>query len=587
MNLLGGRSESGGGGVIYDTMHLETLEERRRRHVSFWLVCIRTSCAYIALSMIVPTTWPYMQNLDPAARKTDAAWIISGMFIARIANNALLGPVLRLMSLRTLALLTSVMVMASYVMWALAYLVPSHPFYLLAASRAIDGLFGSDTVIGSVFVTRGTTSKERGPAMALLAGAAAAAYIPGAGATTLLSLLGPEGVTVGGYRFNMYTVAGITAFSVFLVTTVLLYFFFFDNEIAYQELELGLGGGGGGLGRRRADGVRSNYVGIATCIMVMCSVGCILLFNDSLLVPMFMDMNGWPEERAVRTYGFLMMGFSLVSTTMFVVTAKLANRFGERSLLLAGSVVGFLGFFVSLPWGSEMPPTVAPLPDTIGTNATEALSGAAVMANTTESAQVPLGCPPEQSWCATVPRIYLSQYVTELVLHGIAVALLASMCNALFSKCLSPGSEGFWWGLMKAMANISRLVTPVAFSYLYQYAGPRAMYGTLSSLMAAVLTVTLVSYRRLVSAPGRKDEETPLLAESRSRQVSGSETPCMARSSEYGSSDPPEHLQLSSDCGGSDPPEQLEYHSAGRADQPPEAEIESDDEQTLINSHGR
>ena len=41
---------------------------------------------------------------------------------------------------------------------------------------------------------------------------------------------------------------------------------------------------------------------------------------------MFMDMNGWPEQRAVRTYGFLMMGFSLVSTVMFVVTARLANR---------------------------------------------------------------------------------------------------------------------------------------------------------------------------------------------------------------------------------------------------------------------
>ena len=40
-----------------------------------------------------------------------------------------------------------------------------------------------DTVIGSVFVTRGTTARERGPAMALLAGAAAA-YIPGAGQYT-------------------------------------------------------------------------------------------------------------------------------------------------------------------------------------------------------------------------------------------------------------------------------------------------------------------------------------------------------------------------------------------------------------------
>ena len=51
------------------------------------------------------------------------------------------------------------------------------------------------------------------------------------------------------------------------------------------------------------------------------------------------------------------------------------TRFGERSLLLAGSVVGFLGFFVALPWGSEMPPTVAPLPGSVGTHATEAANG--------------------------------------------------------------------------------------------------------------------------------------------------------------------------------------------------------------------
>ncbi|XP_037086386.1 major facilitator superfamily domain-containing protein 8-like [Pollicipes pollicipes] len=547
MNLLGGssRRDPDGTGAVYDTMHLETAEERRSRHVSFWLVCTRTSCAYIALSMIVPTTWPYMQNLDPDARKTDAAWIISGMFIARIVNNALLGPALRLVSLRTLALLTSVMVMLSYVMWALAYLMPSHPFYLLAASRAIDGLFGSDTVIGSVFVTRGTTARERGPAMALLAGAAAAAYIPGAGCTTLLSLLGSEGIVLGGFRFNMYTLAGITAFTVYLVTTVLLYLFFFDNEIAYQELELGLGGAdSGGLSTKRRSATAANYTGIATCVLVMCAVGCILLFNDSLLVPMFMDMNGWPEERAVRTYGFLMMGFSLVSTVMFVVTARLANRFGERALLLAGSMVGFLGFVVSLPWGSEMPPTVAPLADAASANGAVpdvSLVGGTTLTpvGTTTMTPPSLGCPPEQTWCSSVPRIYLGQYITELVLHGIAVALLASMSNALFSKCLPPGSEGFWWGLMKAMANVSRLVTPVAFSYLYQYAGPRAMYGTLSSLLAGVLVVTLVCFRRLTDASRRRDEETPLLAESRSRHASRTESLCAPRS-EYGSSDPPE-----------------------------------------------
>ena len=79
---------------------------------------------------------------------------------------------------------------------------------------------------------------------------------------------------------------------------------------------------------------------------------------------------------------------------------------------------------------------------------------------------------------------------------------------------------------MKAMANISRLVTPVAFSYVYQYAGPRAMYGTLSSLMAAVLAVTLVSYRRLVSSPSRKDEETPLLGEVGRLGRAGNGEPC-------------------------------------------------------------
>lgn len=89
---------------------------------------------------------------------------------------------------------------------------------------------------------------------------------------------------MGGYRFNMYTVAAISAFSVYAVTTVLLFFFFFDNEIAYRELELGLGAGGSGLaGGRRGEGVKkgANYTGIIICILVMCAVGCILLFNDS------------------------------------------------------------------------------------------------------------------------------------------------------------------------------------------------------------------------------------------------------------------------------------------------------------------
>lgn len=66
---------------------------------------------------------------------------------------------------------------------------------------------------------------------------------------------------------------------------------------------------------------------------------------------------------------------------------------------------------------------------------------------------------------------------------------------------------------MKASANISRLVTPVAFSYLYQYAGPRAMYATLATLLAGLLTGVLLSFRRLTANQKQRDEETPLLGE--------------------------------------------------------------------------
>ena len=79
--------------------------------------------------------------------------------------------------------------------------------------------------------------------------------------------------------------------------------------------------------------------------------------NLSLLVPMFMDMNGWPEARAVRTYGFLMMGFSLVSTIMFVVTARLANRSGfdvRGAVLGAGGHGGCIGTQDGTEWDCEV-----------------------------------------------------------------------------------------------------------------------------------------------------------------------------------------------------------------------------------------
>ena len=66
-----------------------------------------------------------------------------------------------------------------------------------------------DTVIGSVFVTRGTTARERGPAMALLAGAAAAAYIPGAGQSAAESPSSELGTCELCLRFGLLTQAGL------------------------------------------------------------------------------------------------------------------------------------------------------------------------------------------------------------------------------------------------------------------------------------------------------------------------------------------------------------------------------------------
>jgi len=119
------------------------------------------------------------------------------------------------------------------------------------------------------------------------------------------------------------------------------------------------------------------------------------------------------------------------------------------------------------------------------------------------------GCPLDQSWCDTMPRTEPAQMIVGFFFVCSGFPLGVALASAIYSKVLGPGPQGTAMGLLQAAGCLARVLCPILVTALYANAGTWGAMGFMIAVMAAILTLTLVVYRRLVPFQADAQNQPP------------------------------------------------------------------------------
>jgi len=276
---------------------------------------------------------------------------------------------------------------------------------------------------------------------------------------------------------------------------------------------------------------------------------------------------GWDKQQAGRYNGYIIGGLGLESVAMFAVAKPLAQRFGERKVLVTGMVVVGMAQVFSMPLFG--PPLMSrnvtnatnhshapfpPGPNHTNPNASQVgggwgpygsyydggyavggglegdewnghtygTPGAAILGGTgnyyenygSGPEHNHCGAGPDKShascdldWCYTLPKIPLGQYLFATLFLQSAFPLANVMLFTLYSKVLGPISQGLWMGLLNSAGSAARLIGPVAIMQLFVHVGPRWMYAMVAIMLFGSCAIGLCFYKRLVPHIQQREEK--------------------------------------------------------------------------------
>ena len=287
---------------------------------------------------------------------------------------------------------------------------------------------------------------------------------------------------------------------------------------------------------------KTDYLAVAVCNLVGAHCYGWLQLPDTMMTPMAMDLYGWSEEHAVRRAGNILTMYGVLALAGFALSGRLAKKFPERNIMLAGCVMYLLGSLIMFPVTGPTPPIAGPAPAADGGNHTElevnitsvhllksyrSPGGHAYVMNLPEGGRSTplqlrdldpvtgrqLGCPATQTWCFSEPRPHLAQLIISFGLVMCATPFVLPMVNSCISKLLPAGNQSVMWGIVNGSANVGRLIYPLMNIYIYTFVGVRAQYGVMIAQCAVCVALVLITFRRL--RPRQTKEDAVPLTEGR------------------------------------------------------------------------
>nr|XP_020011775.1 major facilitator superfamily domain-containing protein 8 isoform X2 [Castor canadensis] len=415
----------------------ESEEHYKSRWRSIRVLYLTMFLSSVGFSIVIMSIWPYLQKIDQTADASFLGWVIASFSLGQMVASPIFGLWSNYRPRKEPLIVSIFISVAANCLYAYVHVPASHNKYYMLVARGLVGFGAGNVAVVRSYIAGATSLQERTSSMANTSTCQALGFILGPANTDEVQI--PQG--------NIDQVAVVATNVLFFV--VLFIFALFET----------------------------------------------------ILTPLTMDMYAWTQEQAVLYNGIILAALGVEAVLIFVGVKLLSKKIGERVILLGGLILVWVGFFILLPWGNQLPKIQwEDLHNNSVPNTTfgEIITGLWKSPGGGHDAR-PTGCPVDQAWCLYTPVIHLAQFLTSAVLIGVGYPACNVMSYTLYSKILGPKPQGVYMGWLTASGSAARILGPVFISHVYTYLGPRWAFSLVCGMV--VLTITLVGavYKRLIA----------------------------------------------------------------------------------------
>ncbi|KAG7273420.1 hypothetical protein CRUP_023645 [Coryphaenoides rupestris] len=414
----------------------------------------------------------FFSSIDGAADASFLGWVVAAYSLGQMVASPLFGLWSNHRPRREPLVCSLLINILANIYYAYVDLPPSGNRFHMLAARALVGFGAGNVAVVRSYVAGATSLKERTNAMANMSACQALGFILGPALQAGLSFIGERGVTVAalGLQLNMYTAPALLA-AAFGVVNMLLGCWCSENILSMKKEGATLPS----IAYRMEREGRIDQVAVLTSNLLFFLIMFIFAVFETIATPLSMDMFAWSRKEAVLYNGVIISCIGFESIAIFLVVKVVAQRIGDRPVLLGGLVVILCGFFILLPWGDHYPLIQwADIKNNSVVNQTFTdIFTTTATPGSPNSTVEPRGCPVAQTWCQYTPAIFLGQYITAAGLIGGGYAA----CNVIGA----------------------RTVGPVFVSNFYTNMGPRWAFSVICSMVLAGVVLLASLYRRLVA----------------------------------------------------------------------------------------
>nr|XP_023404421.1 major facilitator superfamily domain-containing protein 8 isoform X2 [Loxodonta africana] len=422
---------------------IETEEHYKSRWRSIRVLYLTMFLSSVGFSIVVMSIWPYLQKIDQTADASFLGWVIASFSIGQMVASPMFGLWSNYRPRKEPLIVSIFISVAANCLYAYVHIPPSHNKYYMLAARGLVGFGAGNVAVVRSYIAGATSLQERTSAMANTSACQALGFILGPVFQTCFALIGEKGVTWDAIelRINMYTApvllgAFLGVLNIILILTILREHRVDDSGRLYKSIN---------FGEASTDEVQipqgniDQVAVVATNILFFVVLFIFALF-ETIVTPLTMDMYAWTREQAVLYGGIILAALGIEAVLIFMGVKLLSKKIGERAILLGGLTVVWVGFFILLPWGNQLPKIQW---EGLHNNSIPIVTFGEIiinfwMSSREDHCEEPTGCPIEQAWCLYTPVIHLAQFLTSAMLIGMGYPACNVMSYTLYSKILGP-----------------------------------------------------------------------------------------------------------------------------------------------------
>ncbi|XP_063520181.1 major facilitator superfamily domain-containing protein 8 isoform X3 [Pongo pygmaeus] len=438
---------------------LETEEHYKSRWRSIRILYLTMFLSSVGFSIVILSIWPYLQKIDPTADTSFLGWVIASYSLGQMVAS----PVFGLWSNyrpRKEPLIVSILIsVAANCLYAYLHIPASHNKYYMLVARGLLGIGAGNVAVVRSYTAGATSLQERTSSMANISMCQALGFILGPVFQTCFAFIGEKGVTwdVIKLQINMYT------------TPVLL----------------------------------SAFLGILNIILILAILREHRVDDSGRQCKSINFEEASTDEAQVPQGNIDQVAVVAINVLFFVALFIFAlfETIGERAILLGGLIVVWVGFFILLPWGNQLPKIQW---EDLHNNSVPNTTFGEIIIGLWKSPmeddnERPTGCSIEQAWCLYTPVIHLAQFLTSVVLMGLGYPACNLMSYTLYSKILGPKPQGVYMGWLTASGSGARILGPMFISQVYAHWGPRWAFSLVCGIIVLTITLLGVVYKRLIA----------------------------------------------------------------------------------------